>query len=125
MSACRRLGVAASIALSSAADAQQHLGGGAPADVSLVRVFLSLFVCLILAGLAILFIRQRYGGRLPAALTRIRSGVSRLRFVESRRIGAQADLCLVECDDQEYLLLMTPGGPLLLKQSAVSRDQAN
>jgi len=84
MIACRSVLGAASIALSGAARAQQHLGGAAAsADVSIVRVFLSLFVCLLLAGLAILFIRQRYGGRLPARLSALRSAATRMRLVSS------------------------------------------
>ncbi len=93
----------------------QHLGGGASGEVSLVRVFLALFVCLVFAVPAILLIRHRYGTGSPALFSRIRPGEARIQLVESRRVGPQSDLCLVQCDGLEYLLLITPGGPLLVK----------
>lgn len=103
------------LAAPSAASAP-HLGGGASADVSVVRVFLTLLFCLIVAVLAIFLIRQRYGSRGSSFFSRMGTGSQRLRVVESRRIGPQSDLCLVECDELEYLLLITPGGPLLVKE---------
>lgn len=109
---------------SSKAVSAQRLGGAASADVSLVRVFLALLFCLILAILAVFIIRQRYGGRLPSFFGRMASTNSRIRLVESRRIGPQADLCLVDCDGQEYLLLLSPGGPLLLKERPISSPEA-
>ncbi|HKC03553.1 MAG TPA: flagellar biosynthetic protein FliO [Sphingomicrobium sp.] len=102
-------------ALAGAAEAQR-LGGAADADISLVRVFLALLFCLLIAGLAVFFLRQRYGGRSPSFLVRMKSSPSRIRVVESRRIGPQSDVTIVECDDREFLLLLSPGGPALLRE---------
>jgi len=104
-----------SLTLASAADAQR-LGGAAEADISLVRVFLALFFSLIVAAFAVFLIRQRYGGRMPAMFTRIGSTTARLRLIESRRIAPQSDLCLIECDGREFLLLISPGNALVLKE---------
>jgi len=111
--------LAVSLTISSAADAQR-LGGAAEADISLVRVFLALFFCLIVAAFAVFLIRQRYGGRMPAMFTRIGSTTARLRLIESRRIAPQSDLCLIECDDREFLLLISPGSALVLKEQPVT-----
>jgi len=111
--------LAVSLTISSAADAQR-LGGAAEADISLVRVFLALFFCLIVAAFAVFLIRQRYGGRMPAMFTRMGSTTARLRLVECRRIAPQSDLCLIECDDREFLLLISPGSALVLKEQPVT-----
>jgi flagellar biogenesis protein FliO len=110
-----RLGaLAGSLLLPSAATAQR-LGGAASADVSLVRIFLALLFCLILAGLAILLLRQRLAGGRLGVLPRLQSAGQRIRLVESRRISPQAEVSLVDVDGAEYLLLLSAGGPLLLK----------
>ena len=101
-------------ALASAARAQALGGQGAP-DVSLVRVFLALLFCLIVAALAILFAKYRLGGGMPPLITRMNARDGRIRLVETRRIGPQSELSVVECDGEEYLLLLSPGGPLLLR----------
>jgi flagellar biogenesis protein FliO len=106
---------AALLLLSSPAAAQQ-LGSASSADVSLVRVFLALFVCIVLAVLAILLVRYRLGGRVPAFLPRFAPGNARIRLIESRRISPQAEVSLVECDGTQYLMLIAAGGPLLLKE---------
>jgi len=105
-------------AVPGAAEAQR-LGTAPPADVSLVRVFLALLVCLIVAVLALFLIRQRMGGRPPALLMRLRAPSSRIRLVESRRIGMQAELCIARCDDEEYLLLLAPSGSVMLRHETV------
>ena len=110
------------LTISSAAGAQR-LGGAAETDISLVRVFLALFFCLILASFAVFLIRQRYGGRMPAMFTRIASKTARLRLIECRRIAPQSDLCLIECDDREFLLLISPGSALVLKEQPVTESR--
>jgi flagellar biogenesis protein FliO len=112
------------LSLSSAAHAQR-LGGAATADISLVRVFLALLFCLIIAALAIFLLRQRYGGgRLPAMFARTASSSSRVRLVESRRIGPQSDVCLIEADGKEFLVLITAGGPLVLQRHATATAES-
>lgn len=106
-------------AASSAARAQQ-LGGDASADVSFVRVFLALVICLILAALAILLVRQRLGGRGAPLLPRLTARQGRVAVVETRRLSPQAELALVEFDSTEFLLLIAPGGPLVLKERPVA-----
>lgn len=106
------------LSLSQPAAAQQ-LGGGASPDVSLVRVFLALLVCLAVAVLALFLLRRRFAKKPRSLLPRLTASGSRIRTIESRRVAPQADVCIVECDGTEYLLLIAAGGTLLLRQSAL------
>jgi len=111
----RYISILIACSASSAAQAQR-LGGAAAPDLSLTRVFLSLFVCLVIAFLAILLLRKRYGLKGLNWSIRQRSQ-SRITVLETRRIGPQADVTLVRCDGEEFLLLLTPGGPAVLRQT--------
>lgn len=111
----RRL-LAALLLISPAAARAQKLGGAASPDVSMTRVFLALFVCIILALLAILLIRYRFSGRLPSFLPRLQPTGARIRLIEARRISPQAEVSLIECDGTQYLLLVAQGGTLLLSE---------
>src|SRR4051794_19527609 len=91
--------LAAILLLTASAAAQaQRLGGAASADVSMMRVFLALVVCIIIALLAVLLIRYRLSGRIPSFLPRLASASARIRLIESRRISPQAEVTLVDCD---------------------------
>ena len=88
-----------------------RLGGGGGLTVSLNRLILSLLFCLGLAVIAAVLLK-RSGGRLelprwrPAATgLALKPPVRRLQVIESRRISPHADLCLVRCDDRDYLIL--------------------
>lgn len=97
----------------------QRLGGAASPDVSMTRVVLALVVCIIVALLATLLIRNRLGGRALSFLPRIASASARIRLIESRRVSPQAEVSLVECDGTQYLLLVAAGGTLLLSERPV------
>lgn len=97
----------------------QQLGGDKTPDVSLVRVFLALLVCLIVAVFAALLLRQKFrGGSLPL-FTKLAARSNRLHLIESRRIAPQSDLCLVRCDNEEYLLLIAPASVAVLNHYPV------
>jgi flagellar biogenesis protein FliO len=105
-----------SLPVAAAARAQQ-LGGAASPDVSVVRVFLALLVCLVIAVLAALLLRHRVRGRPGGSLLpRLASANSRIRLIESRRISPQSELVLFESDGTEYLLALGAGGILLLHE---------
>ena len=97
-----------------------RLGGGEPLDVSLGRIVAALLICIVIAFLAVLLIRQR-GGRidLSALVTRMDSRRRALRVVETRRLSPHADLCIVEHDGCEYLLLLMAGDARILNERRV------
>lgn len=101
-----------------AAKAQQLGGGGATVDVSIVRIFAALLLCLAAAfGLA-LVIRARKGGVLARRMgwfSGAMAGSRRIKIVETRRATPFADICLVQCDGDEYLLLCGPSGQTILR----------
>lgn len=119
--ACRFLAIFGLLSFSPAGAAiAQQLGGAGTPDVSIVRVFLALLICLIVAVFAALLLRQKFrGGSLPL-LTKLGARSNRLHLVESRRIAPQSDLCLVRCDGEEYLLLIAPASVSVLNHHPVN-----
>lgn len=101
----------------------QSLGGGGAPEISFMRVFLSLFVCLIVAGLVLLFLRakMRGGARLPL-LTRLGTSEQELQLIETRRVAPQTDLCLISCRGIDYLVLIAPGGTTVLDKQSVAEQ---
>ncbi|WP_156347249.1 MULTISPECIES: hypothetical protein [unclassified Sphingomonas] len=97
------------------AAAPARLGGGAALDVSLTRIVVALLLCLTLAVLAVVLVR-RGGGRLTLPIRAER----RIAVIESRRISPHADLCLLRCDGQEYVILSSAAGQQVLRQGPVA-----
>jgi len=87
-----------------------HLGGGGDVDVSLGRIVASLVVCVIIAALAILLLRQRSGKiDLRGFLARIEPGARAIEVVETRRLSPHADACVLRHAGREYLLVLQQG----------------
>lgn len=98
------------------AAAPARLGGGGELDFSLGRIVLSLIVCIIIAVLAILLIRQRSGRiDLRALFARIEPRAAQIRIVETRRLSPHADISVVEHGGREYLLLLQPTAAQVLR----------
>ena len=96
----------------------QRLGGGTASDISVGRIVAALVLCVIAAVLAILLLK-RGGGRIDfAGLTSFRklAVARRIDVVETRRISQHADLCLVRCDGQDYLILTAQGQQSVLRE---------
>ncbi len=85
------------------------------------RLFVVLAFCLVLAWGAIVFVRH-YQNRsvanpLEGLFGRAKAGLPRrIRIIETRRASQHADLCLVECDGQTYLLALTAQSVTVLEQ---------
>lgn len=100
------------------AQAQQLGGGGASTDISIIRILAALLVCLAAAFALALVIKARRGGIRPLGkewLPRAIAGSRRIEIVETRRATPYADICLVRCDGEEYLLLCGPSGQTVLR----------
>jgi flagellar biogenesis protein FliO len=96
----------------------QKLGQGGGDEVSAWRVVGALLLCLLLAlaGAWALKMRMSGGSALPRPLiTRLGAQGRRLQLVESLRLGAQVDLCIVSCDGRELLVAASSHGAQLLK----------
>jgi hypothetical protein len=99
--------------------AAPHLGGGGSLDISLGRIIASLVICIIIAVLAILLIRQRGGrGDLAALFARIQPRARAIEIVETRRLSPHADICLVRHSGHDYLVVLQQGSMQLLRDEA-------
>jgi flagellar protein FliO/FliZ len=87
------------------------LGGSGPdSGVYIWRVAGALVLCLLLGTGAILALRWREG-RFGKFFPKIR----RLLVIETTALGAQCAISLVQLDDQELLIGISPGGISVLK----------
>jgi flagellar biogenesis protein FliO len=115
--ALRLLAIAWVAAAANARAAAPGLGGGEALGVSLGRVVTALIICLMIAVLAALLIRQRAGkGDLPALMARLNTASREIQVVETRRLSPHADICIVRHDDREYLLLLQSGHGSVLRE---------
>jgi hypothetical protein len=102
-----------------------HLGGGGEVDVSLGRIIISFVICIIIAGLAILLIRQRSGKiDLASFLARIEPRAREIKVVETRRLSPHADISLVRQGGREYLLILQQGSTHVLRDEPVAAGVA-
>lgn len=111
---------AALLAASPALAGGGRLGGGQPLEVSLGRIVSALVICIIVAVLAVLLIRQR-GGKIDLRdfLGRFQAKPRAVEVVETRRLSQNADLCVVRHGGREYLLLLLAGDARILSERAV------
>lgn len=100
-----------------ASAAGRRLGGGGDVDVSLGRIVVAFVICIIVAVLAILLIRQR-GGKIDLThlFARLEPRARAIQVVETRRLNPHSDICLVRHDDREYLLVLQAGATHVLRE---------
>lgn len=100
-----------------------RLGGGQPLEVSLGRIVAALVICIIIAVLAALLIRQRAGKiDLYALFGRLQSRPRAIDVVETRRLSPHADICVVRHSGREYLLLLLAGDARVLSEQPVAQQ---
>jgi hypothetical protein len=117
--------VAVVIAAAGAAGARtSHLGGGGAVDVSLGRIVISFVICVIVALLAVLLIRQR-SGRIDLAgfFARFEPKARAIDIVETRRLSPHADICLVRQGGREYLLVLQQANVAVLRDEPLADEQ--
>jgi hypothetical protein len=102
-----------------------RLGGGGSLNLSLTRIVMALILCLMIATLAA-FALKRSGGRVD--LARLRGLLAhlpaqrRVEVVEARRVSQHADVCLLRCDGQEYLILCSAQQQTVLRERNCAAD---
>lgn len=94
-----------------------RLGGGGDVDISIGRIVVAFVICIIVAVLAILLIRQR-GGRINLAqwFARVVPRSREIDIVETQRLNPHSDICLVRHDGREYLLILQQGATHVLRE---------
>ena len=103
-------------ALSGAAPAlANRLATGGSANISIGRILAALVLCLFAAAAMVLVLRQRGLGTAPSLRRLAQFGQrGRMRVLEVRRLSVHADLCLVQFDNTEILILCGSGGVQVL-----------
>lgn len=110
-------------ALSSAPLGEAALAGGRGVAIDPVRVLVALGIALFAAWLAaLLMARLRRGRGLPGFVP---GGPRRqdLKVHASHRVGAGADVCLVEWSGKQYLLGVTAGAMSVLDSRELPSDE--
>lgn len=92
----------------------QQLGGGGAPEVSIVRIVGALFICLLLAVLAIFYLKHRSGRPIAFKLGGLVGASGEVEVRETRRLTVHHHVSLVRHAGREYLLLLSPGDSLLL-----------
>lgn len=101
-----------------------RLGGGQPLEVSLGRIISALVICIIIAVLAVLLVRQRSGRLdLHAFFGRFQVGPRAIEVVETRRLSPHADICVVRHSGREYLLLLLAGSARILREEPIAAPE--
>lgn len=90
------------------------LGDARSPDINLVRIGLSLALCLITAAAAIILLRRK-------GLVSFGQGTQgpSIRVRETKRISVSAELCRFECDGRESLMVVTPQSATVLRERAI------
>jgi hypothetical protein len=98
------------------------LGGGGALNISLTRIVLAMLLCVMIAVIAALLLKKG-GGRIDlAALRRLTARLPverRIQVIETRRISQYADVCLMRCDGDEYLVLCSADRQTVLREKPV------
>ena len=100
-----------------------RLGGGSAIDIPVGRIVVAFLICVAIAFLAILLIRQRMGrGDLGGWLRRMSARSSAIDIVEVRRLSVQSEIGLVRHDGREYLLLLQGNSSRVLREQEVADE---
>lgn len=97
-----------------------RLGGGTGVDIPVGRIVVAFLICIAIAVLAILLVRQRMGkGDLAGWLRRVAPRAGVIEVVEVRRLSMHAEIGVVRHDGREYLLLLQAGSGQVLRDRAL------
>jgi len=99
-----------------------------PLDLHLERLIVALVFCVAIAVGAVLLLKRasKTQGRGQNLLSApwLKGVGQAVTVLESRRISMHADVCRVACAGREYLVVVSPGGATVLKESAQTEPAA-
>ena len=108
----------------------QELGGGSEISIPVVRLVLGLVLSILLALVAALVLLRRQRGRLNGVslfkplLNMTPGEEAAIQVIETRRVSAHGDVCLVRSQGQDFLILVTANQLLLLNQTISDTSEA-
>lgn len=94
----------------------QTLGRAPESGVDGARAAIGLLVCLALAVGVALVLRRFVGGAAPP----FRREPRRLQLLEAVRLSGRTDVCLLRCDQEEFILAVSPQTTLLVRAPKAS-----
>ena len=97
-----------------AAGSATSLAGGRGVAIDPVRILAALAAALIVAWLAALLLARLKRGKGVEGLFTRSAGPARLKVRETRRVGMNAEISLVEWDGRQYLVGVTGGAMTVL-----------
>ena len=104
----------------------QQLGTSAATEVPWWRVVGALTICLLLAVAAAFSLKWKlakgpsplpapaWASRFTESIKTLSGDARRLRLVETLRLSHQIDICLIRCEDREYVVAASPQGGYLI-----------
>lgn len=106
------------------ADATPLAQGGAP-EIPFIRLALALTLGVALAIAAALWLKRRLPAaaaqmKVPALASWLSAPARHITVIESRRVSASADACLLESGGKRYLIVVTAGAIEVLDKSNVN-----
>ena len=125
---CARALIAGVFSFAPSAALAQRLGGAATPEISVWRIVLALTVSLAIGIAAIYLLRGRHKNgksqRIGDFLKRkMHEGDAILRVIARQRLSAETEIILLQCRDQEYLLIAgTAHSSLLANYPAVVQN---
>lgn len=108
------LTIAVGVAATPSAALAQQLGRAAEFEPPIVRLALGLLLCTLVALVAALTLRRFLSAKGRHVSSVAHGGSGKLRVIETRRLSANADLCLIACEEREYLVIVSAAGATLL-----------
>lgn len=100
------------------------LAGGRGVAIDPVRVLVALGIALLLAWIAALLLARLRRGKGIGNLFPGKATGEMLKVQEARRIGVNADVCLVEWGAKQYLIGVTAGGMTVLDSRETAASAA-
>lgn len=100
----------------------QALATGGEATPPVLRIFAVFVICALIALVTAIALRRFSSGAITraAAMAALQKfvGERKISVLETRRVSPHADVCRLVCAEMEYVLVVTPGGATVLRESA-------
>lgn len=101
-----------------------RLGGASAPDIDLVRIFAAFALCALIAVAAAALLQRARGGVAKASLARFldprtwpKPQPAKISVLETHRMSLHGDICRVQADNKEYVLVVGTGGTTILSST--------
>jgi hypothetical protein len=106
----------------------QDLGGGSDFELPILRLVLGLFLCVMVAIVAVLVLKRfMHAGSIPRPgkwADLVRAPPRRIRVLETHRLSPHGDVCMFTCGGRQYLIVLSPAGATIVHEADDAVDAA-